>query len=601
MADPQPPGGTAVRGKSAPLHPIGVALLLAVVSAWVDVGIHLLKQVRPSIPTGEGPNAIWMAPLINLVWLGVPALALAAAARRWPRATSPRVQFLVLGTLALFNVVLIFQRVHAWAAFILALGVCIRLAPTVSDYCSRFPRRVSGLIRWIGVAGIVAPMLVSGARWGVERSQLANLPAFRPGAPNVILLVLDTVRSFNTSLYGYARPTTPHLTRWASQAVRFDAAFATAPWTLPSHAGMFTGRYPGELTADWKVPLDGTFPTLAETLRDDGYATASFVANLSYCTGQYGLTRGFLHNEGYPVSLGVLFSSSAFGRRLLLQPVFRRVLGFWNYAAYKRAATVNQQLLAWLEGVDHRPFFAFLNYYDAHQPALPPSPFDTIFGAPPTPRPPEEAFGRRDISSAELARFVNQYDGAIRYTDQQLDILLRELQRRGLLDNTIVIITADHGEHWGDHGRLSHGNTVYRQALQVPLVIRYPRRFPRASVVGEPVSLRDLPATVLDLVGAPLPHRFPGASLAPYAEVSERTGPSPASPRLILSGNAPKGVDGQLSLITAGMHYVRDPKTGEELYDFARDPGDSLDLSKTPAGRQALPRLRQLLDSLTRE
>jgi arylsulfatase A-like enzyme len=296
-----------------------------------------------------------------------------------------------------------------------------------------------------------------------------------------------------------------------------------------------------------------------------------------------------------------LFSSSAFGRRLLLQPLFRRALGFWNYAAYKRAATVNQQFFAWVGGTGRRPFFAFLNYYDAHQPALPPSPFDTIFGAPPRPRAPEEAFGRRDISAAELARFVNQYDGAIRYTDTQLDMLLRELARRRLLDNTIVIITADHGEHWGDHGRLSHGNTVYRQALQVPLVIRYPQRFPRGSVVLEPVSLRDLPATVLDLVGAPRQHLFPGASLASYAEGSHGTVASAAAPRFILSGNAPKGVEGQLSLITGGMHYVRDPRTGEELYDFERDPGDSLNLAKTSAGRQALPRLRRLLDSLTRE
>jgi arylsulfatase A-like enzyme len=579
-----------------------VALLLAVLSAWVDVVAHLLKQVRPSIPTGEGPDAIWMAPLINLVWLGVPALVLAAAARRWPRAGSPRVQFLVLGTLALFNVVLIYQRVHAWAAFLLALGLSVRLTPSISEFCAAHPRRVSRLIRWTAVAGLVVPLLVAGGRWARERWQLANLPDFRANAPNVILLVLDTVRSFNTSLYGYARPTTPHLARWASRAVRFDAAFATAPWTLPSHAGMFTGRYPGELTADWKVPLDRTFPTLAEALLNDGYATASFVANLSYCTGQYGLTRGFLHNEGYPVSLGVLFSSSAFGRRLLLRPLFRRALGFWNYAAYKRAATVNQQFFAWLDArTERRPFFAFLNYYDAHQPALPPSPFDTIFGPPPRPRPPEEAFGRRDISSAELARFVNQYDGAIRYTDQQLDLLLRELARRGMLDNTIVIVTADHGEHWGDHGRLSHGNTVYRQALQVPLVIRYPQRFPRGYVVEEPVSLRDLPTTVLDLAGVTRAHRFPGASLVPYVHDSESTEASTPSPRLILSGNAPKGVTGQLSLITEGMHYVRDPKTGEELYDFARDPGDSLDLSRTPAGRQALPRLRQLLDSLTSE
>jgi arylsulfatase A-like enzyme len=202
----------------------------------------------------------------------------------------------------------------------------------------------------------------------------------------------------------------------------------------------------------------------------------------------------------------------------------------------------------------------------------------------------------RTTSPAEIAAREAQYDGAIAYMDAQLDRLLGDLRRRGLLDNTIVVVVSDHGEHWGDHRRLSHGNTLYRQLLQVPLVIRYPARVPAGTVVTEPVSLVDLPATVRDLAGLPRGTRFPGASLA-LRTAGAAEAPAAAT-RPIVSENAPRGVPGPLSVITGGLHYIRNTDGTEELYDVARDPGDAVDLARTGAGLSALPRVRAAADSV---
>ena len=118
-------------------------------------------------------------------------------------------------------------------------------------------------------------------------------------SPNVLLIVLDTVRADRLSLYGYERPTTPNLERLSKRGIRFDRARATAPWTLASHASMFTGHWPHELVTEWMTPLQGNLPMLAEYLGAHGYATAGFVANVLYCSQNSGLARGFTHYEDY--------------------------------------------------------------------------------------------------------------------------------------------------------------------------------------------------------------------------------------------------------------------------------------------------------------
>jgi arylsulfatase A-like enzyme len=413
----------------------------------------------------------------------------------------------------------------------------------------------------------------------------------------VLLLVLDTVRDFNVSASGYERRTTPALERMAAEGVRFDRAFATAPWTLPSHGSMFTGRFTHELSTTLTRPLDGTFPTIAEALREAGYATGGFAANMKYVTWLYGLDRGFMRFEDYPVSLSGLVNSTAVGRRALAREDVRALVGYYDLPERKSAAAVADDFLRWARGKGGagRPFFAFLNLFDAHHPYLPPAPFDTMFGprARPTGVPHQLKF--KDVPAVEITRNMSMYDGGIAYMDREIDRMLGELERRGVLDNTVVIVTSDHGEHWGDHELLGHGNSMYRQLLQVPLVMRYPARLPRGRVVREAVSLRDIPATVLELTGVPNRKALPGASLAAYLDPTRAPG---AWERPVLSTNSSFKDKGGSSLITDGWHYIRKARGDEELFDFERDPHDLVNLVDTPAGRAALPRIRARYDSL---
>ena len=149
----------------------------------------------------------------------------------------------------------------------------------------------------LGLVILLASYLFLGDRLGLAREAGRPLPP--ANSPNVLLIVLDTVRADHLSLYGYERPTTPNLEQLGKRGIRFDKARATAPWTLPSHASMFTGRWPHELGEKWMTPLRGNFPTLAEYLGDRGYATAGFVANVGYCSQETGLARGFTHYEDY--------------------------------------------------------------------------------------------------------------------------------------------------------------------------------------------------------------------------------------------------------------------------------------------------------------
>ena len=176
--------------------------------------------------------------------------------------------------------------------------------------------------------------------------------------------------------------------------------------------------------------------------------------------------------------------------------------------------------------------------------------------------------------------------------DEQIGLLLNDLRERGQLDNTLLIVTSDHGEHLGDHDLMSHGNSFYRQLLQVPLIVRYPPRLPGDRSVRIPVSLRDVPATVLDVVGVPNRGRFPGVSILPLVGDSTAT----ASP--VVSGSSlVRGTEAQ-SLIDAALHYIRNADGTEELFDLEHDSLEERSLASTPAGEAVLPALRARLDSI---
>ena len=276
-------------------------------------------------------------------------------------------------------------HIHSWAKLILALGVAARLVPLLEHHA----RGLRPFVRMSSPALVVILLALGASPWvgdQIKQSRENARPLPSPGSPNVLLIVMDTVAAGHLSLYGYGRNTSTTLDELAKQAIRFDSAQAASSWTLPSHASMFTGRWPHELSVGWISPLDGTWPTLAEYLGARGYATAGFVANTSYCASDSGLSRGFTCYRDYIFprltalrmaalvnrTLSVIESLMVFlekhdfvGARPYVEPQLERFT-----LDRKTASTVNRELLDWLSRRQEteRPFLAFLNYTDAHDP-----------------------------------------------------------------------------------------------------------------------------------------------------------------------------------------------------------------------------------------
>jgi len=373
---------------------------------------------------------------------------------------------------------------------------------------------------------------------------------------------------------------------------------------------MFTGRFPHELSTDYLTPLDGTFPTLAEVLAAHEYVTAGFVANTAYGSQEFGLSRGFAHYEDYPVSLGQVVLSSSLGRAVSNNAHVRQLVGYHDTLNRKPAATLNRDFLDWLSNQERRPFFAFLNYFDAHEPYLAPAPFDMMFG----PQGARDPFvyqtnlvghaNQRELHARDPQPDLDAYESSIAYLDHHLGLLFDELERRGALENTLVMITADHGEEFGEHGVFMHGYSLYLPALHVPLLVSFPARVPAGGRVSAPVSLRDIPATVLDLL-ALRDGPFPGRSLAECWAGGHSSDRSSADAILSEAGPAigspawyPVAKGDLKSMVIDQHHYIRNGDGREELYDVERDPWERQDLADSEAGRAQLARCRMSLDAL---
>jgi arylsulfatase A-like enzyme len=406
-------------------------------------------------------------------------------------------------------------------------------------------------------------------------------------------------------VYGYERPTTPGLERLARESTTFDFAMSTAPWTLKSHGTLFTGLYPGEIEGGFERALEFTTPVLAEEFGKRGYMTTGIVANLLYTSRESGLAQGFVHYDDYHLSARQLFmhswiahtplvrnlAKSRSGRdvwKAIRQPALDFDLKDFNSRTYglRSASTITTAFLDWQAAQPKRPFFAFLNYFDAHWSYQSPRDFQRRFVLP------DRAF-------------KGLYDAAIAYVDSEVDRLLTELRARGLLDNTIVVITSDHGEQFGDHALTQHANSLYKQLLHVPLLIRYPAAVPAGVRVTSAVTLRDLPATLAQLAGlAGVP--FPGTSLA-GSWIAGATTPEGSIPLAELSGvirptpGSPAAFGPMRAVFDQQFHYIRRGDGVEELFDYRVDPSETSDLSQTAAGGQRIARLRQRLESASRQ
>jgi arylsulfatase A-like enzyme len=582
---------------ATPIRPVRVALVLGL---WLGGLAGLAELALLGLRRAGGelvfvPEFFWaLAPAVNAALVAAASVLIVAAAPARRPGVRERAAVAAPVALAAAAVLLLPGRLHGLAVALLAAGVGIQAARWLH-------RRLAPLRR---AALVTLPLVLVAAPAGATallraRHAAPPAPAGAPaaGLPHVLLIVLDTVRAIELSLHGADEATTPAIDRFAAGGAVFDRAMATAPWTLPSHASLLTGRWSHELGADYDRPLADGVPTLAATLAAMGYATAGFVANPEYTTVETGLARGFAHFEDLPLTPGRL----AFLTRLS-RPVARAVraaLGTPPDIPNRiGGAAINRRVLRWLPAAPDRPLFLFLNYYDAHAPYFPSAAAWRRFVGAGDPFPVDIPLRDRwDPDSAALRR--RAYRGALADLDGHVGALLDSLRARGLLENTLVIITSDHGEEFNEHGVMGHGNSLYAAGVHVPLAMVWPGRVPAGCRVGAPVSLRDVPATVLDLLAAA--PALPGASLARHWRAPAPPGSEVLHSAVTRSRNLPDSYPVNHGAIASALWWpwrlvAPEPAAGRpELFDHRTDPMEQTDLSGEP---WAPALMRALADSL---
>lgn len=426
----------------------------------------------------------------------------------------------------------------------------------------RYGRRIALLLGLGAVLGLLnlAPAL---------QASRASATAAAPERPNLVVIVLDALRADHLGLYGYARDTSPALDAFARDAVVFEQAISQSTFTKASIASLFTGRAPyehgvywgdrraagGGLTSDALAERE---TTLAEALRTRDYLTAAWVQN-SHLRPHMGFAQGFVD--------------------------YRDQQG--------DAERIDRRFLAWLATPARlERFFVYLHYIDLHDPYRPEPPYDTVFGGPGT----EAAYagidldawgaylegvrsGEIEVSEERVEAFRALYDGQIRHLDERVGRVFDELRERGLYDDSVIVVTSDHGDAFLEHGFISHSAAPYDELARVPLLIKLPESRHAGRRVERQVRLIDVAPTLLDLADAPRPRRMSGCSLVPLLEgrpdewANERPECSIAPIEIAeIEGEPPT-----LGLRAGGYKYIAGP-AGEELYHLEDDPGEQRNL-----------------------
>jgi arylsulfatase A-like enzyme len=602
---------------------LAISVWLGLTAGLLELGLTLAQ--KPFIDPSPGffrmnRHFVWSVPAVNLGLFVCCGLIAAAAMRVRPRLAAHRVVAPPV-FVAVLTLLLSFRWLHIVACLILAGAVAFVLTRRIAAHLGVFRRvvRFSMPVLAVVVAALVVfPLGEQVLRALRQMAPPAAGPGERRGAPNVVLVVLDTVRADHLSVHGYGRDTSPNLVRLARRGILFEQARSTAPWTLPSHASMMTGRWPHKLSSSINRPLDRTYKTLAEHLAENGYATAGFVANNAYAGAETGLGRGFAHYADHVISLPDIIWNSAFGQRVImwgLLPPEPRTGG--NPLDYHRktAGQVFGAALGWSQRNKNRPFFTFLNIYDAHDPYLPPAEFDRHFGVKPESAADLATLNRwfildkKCVTARDRELVRDAYDDCLAYVDRELGRFVQGLDRAGLLANTLVVVTADHGEHLGEHDLYGHASSLYDAEIHVPLLVLLPGGAHGSRSVSAPVSLRDLAATIVDVTGlggSP----FPGRSLAQYWAPGGSPPPEPEPSFSEVDGpvncTANQGRSpvfrGPLYAIAAGNEvYIRNAAGNEELFDINLDPMQARNLAALPESRASIDRFGAALSRLVRD
>jgi arylsulfatase A-like enzyme len=414
--------------------------------------------------------------------------------------------------------------------------------------------------------------------------------------PNIVLITLDTVRADHTPLYGYARNTTPNLIALAHSATVYKNAKAAGDMTLTSHAAILTGTY-----GSWNqarshvsptsehgrgIPLSRRYPTLAELLSKAGYGTAAVVANSGFLTPAWGFDRGFAQFN-FKSALRVMPPGKDYCLRVGVRQVLHRLMDTSEFdMMFLRAEEINQEAYRLLDeqAGSGRPIFLFLNYMDAHSPYLPPAPFDSMFSGRDSSIADtryEALFeglvaGRDEITERERRHYTAEYDGAIAYMDAQVGDLIENLKRRGLYENTLLVITSDHGEALAEHNLIGHGLSVHSDQVDIPLIVKYPNSNERRTV-DRLVGHTDIFPTALECAGIDPPKVLQGTSLSGGHPMNRALmSESFPSPGLVALNASFRRT--QRALYEGEYKYIESTTGKRELYRITSDPKETHDI-----------------------
>ncbi|MGB9074957.1 MAG: sulfatase-like hydrolase/transferase [Terriglobales bacterium] len=382
------------------------------------------------------------------------------------------------------------------------------------------------VIRWL----LCLVILTTGALARAPKEPSSNVKS-----PNIILVTLDTTRADRMGFLGSKRGLTPNLDVLARDSAVFTRAYSQAPLTPTSHATILTGTYPQyHQVLTFPVPLAKDMPYLPAILKDHGYSTAAIVGSMAadYEWGVPGFERGF---DSYDAG----FQQEAYTPKTRYQTVERR------------GGEVVAHALDWLSEHPQRPFFMWVHLYDPHDPYDPPQPYKTRYAKAP-------------------------YDGEIAYVDSVLGKFFRQLKASGVYDDTLVALTADHGEGLGAHGEDAHGYFLYDETIHVPLVIKLPHRATVGKRIEDRVELADIMPTLLGFAGIPVPDKVQGQSLLGFLAPETTEGAAAAKSwqdRGAYSqadyGHIAFAWSAEQSLRTGKYLYIQAPR--RELYEDGTD------------------------------
>jgi len=385
-------------------------------------------------------------------------------------------------------------------------------------------------------------------------------PAAAAPPPNILLISIDSLRADHLGIYGYGRDTSPNLDRLARQGAYFARAWSTTSWTLPSHSSMMSSLEPAShgVNRGYSSLVPGVV-LLPEALSSAGYRTAG-VVSVVYLSGRFGFDQGWDEYDDHT------YAEEA-------PPSTKR----------RSTEIVARRAREMLDGFGDQRFFLFLHFFDVHYDYVPPPPYDGMF----------DPAARGGIDDQRVLRMVKPpddlppdlvprlealYDGEIRSLDEALGGLLAELDRRGIADDTLVMVTADHGDEFLDHGRLGHMRNLYDSTLRVPLIVRWPNGGLRGGRIDTPVSLLDVAPTLARAAGADRPAQWQGRDLVDLLQDGEPPPPLELVPLLVGGGKALID-DGRFKLIAHKGRRGRDDWV--QLFDLVADPAERHDLSNS--------------------